>query len=90
MLFMHLDTHIKLHAKTTRVYNIAPHVPTLAKYVFCETGASIIKFVNFWQAAQVISLPQRGSLRRRLGVNTYASCAVISHQDFDNEAIFST
>ena len=24
------------------------------------------------------------------GMNMYASCAIISHQDFDNEAIFST
>ena len=31
-----------------------------------------------------------GTERNIDGVNTYASCAVISHQDFDNEAFFST
>ena len=33
-----------------------------------------------------------GTERNIDGVNTYASCAVISHQDFNNvnEAIFST
>ena len=31
-----------------------------------------------------------GTKRNIDGVDTYASCAELSHQDFDNEAIFCT